>query len=49
MNHQKFNFFFRAIFTMVILLGLLFPAQMPAYAATTLTVTPVTWNVIWLG
>src|ERR1044071_4309203 len=38
----------RRIFFMGILIGFFAQAQYPVFAATTITVTPITWNVIGL-
>jgi hypothetical protein len=48
MKSQKFNFLFRIFFALFLLLGLVFPVQRLARAAATLTIEPITWNIIGL-
>lgn len=52
MKQQKSKHLFRTLSVIIIMSLVLttqaFPPQRPAYAATTLSVTPITWNVIGL-
>ena len=48
MKQKQSNALFRIIFMFFILFALVFPAQGTAYAATTFSITPITWNVIGL-
>jgi hypothetical protein len=47
MKKQKADLLLRALLVIMIL-AMVIPPQTPVYAATTLTVTPLTWNVIGL-
>ncbi len=47
MNY-RFGMIMRWVFVIGILIGLIAQPQYPAFAATTLTVTPISWNIIGL-